>query len=375
MNKTVIGTVIIVILLIGGWYVYQNQSSTPTPATGLPAGEAGEPIKIGLIAPLTGDIAFIGEAAKNSAELALAKIGEDKDFLHKYELVVEDDAFDPKKTASAINKLISIDKVSAVISLGSGGANVVSPIAEQSKVPHIGLASDANVAKGEYNFIHWTRPQEEVDMMIAELGKRKLTKVAIVGVNQQGFEAISLDFKAKAKDADITVVADETFNTGTRDFKSIIAKTQKAKPDVYLLGIFSPEIEIIGKQMKDLGVKTPLTSIESFGLSSDPTIFEGAWFIDAAVVSGNFADGYKAKYNKEPGPTSGNVYDAINLFAQAIEKTKNSGIPTGEEIIKQLSQINSYSGAFGSLSVTADGAFISQPSVKIIKNGKAELLN
>ena len=45
-----------------------------------------------------------------------------------------------------------------------------------------------------YNFIHWTRPQEEVTAMIGELQKNKITKVAMISVNQQGFVAISDDF-------------------------------------------------------------------------------------------------------------------------------------------------------------------------------------
>ncbi len=328
-------------------------------------------IKIGAILPLTGNLAFIGEAAKNGADLAMEKINSNTSLTHKYELIIEDDAFDAKKTASAINKLMGVDKVHAVISLSSTGGNVVAPIAEQNMLPHIGMASDLNVAKGDYNFIHWTRPQEEVDAMITELKKKNLTKVALISVNQQGWAAINEDFKKKASANGITVVADEVFNTGERDFKAIISKTQKTKPEVYLLGIFSPELEIVGKQMKELGVKTPLTSIESFGLSSDPSVFEGSWFIDAAVSGSGFNDEYRTKYNKEVGPTSANVYDAINLIVQAVENTKNPAIPTSADIVKELSKIGNYSGAFGALSVSPEGAFISQASVKVIKEGKA----
>lgn len=333
-----------------------------------------EPIKIGVIVPLTGNLAFIGEAAKNGADLAMDKINKDSSLTHTYQVIIEDDAFDAKKTASAINKLISIDKVHAVVSLSSTGGNVVAPIATQTKLPHIGLASDPIVANGDYNFIHWTRPQEEVDLMISELKKRNLTKVAIVGVNQQGFEAISNDFKNKAKSNGITVVADEVFSSGERDFKAIISKTQNTKPDVYLLGIFSPELEIFGKQMKDLGVKTPRTSIESFGLANDPSVFEGSWFIDAAVSTGGFNDEYRQKYGKEVGPAAANVYDAVNLFVQAVEKAEKVTVPTSDKIVSALSEINSYSGALGPLSVDSEGAFISQPTVKIIKEGKAELV-
>jgi branched-chain amino acid transport system substrate-binding protein len=368
MTKTgkIIGTLIVIIVIVAIVLGVTNKGGTNKTAT-----KEKPVIKIGVIVPLTGSLAFIGEAAKNGVDLAVDKINNDTTLTHKYEVIVEDDAFDAKKTASAINKLTGVDKVNAVVSLSSTGGNVVAPIAEETKLPHIGLASDPNVAKGDYNFIHWTRPQEEVDLLITELKKLNLTKVAIIGVKQQGFQAINDDFKAKAKTNGITVVADESFNSGDRDFKAIVTKVQKLKPDIYLLGAFTPELEILGKQMKDLGIKTPLTSIESFGLSGDPTVFEGSWFIDASVSTSGFNDQYRTKVGKEVGPSAANVYDAVNLFVQATENTKNSGVPTGKEIVDQLSKLNSYTGALGALSVTPDGAFISQPSVKIIKDGKA----
>ena len=55
----------------------------------------------------------------------------------------------------------------------------------------------------------------------------------------------------------------------------------------------------------------------------------------------------------------------------AVEATGNYGRPTGAEIVKQLLKVSDYSSAFGKLSVSPEGEFISQPSVKIIKDGKA----
>mgnify|MGYP003385516593 CR=1 FL=1 len=348
---------LVVVVIIGGFVL------------GRPHAESTGSIKIGLILPLTGDLAFIGEAGRDAANLALAEVNADPSLKHTYTLVIEDDAFNPAKTAGAINKLISVDHVNAVISVGSGGGNVVAPIAEENKLPHIGLASDAVVAKGDYNFTNWTRPQEEVDLMLTELKRRNLTKVAVLGVKQSGFQAIDQDFGAKAAAAGVTVVNDQEFASGTTDFKTMLGQAQATHPDVYLLNAFSPELEILGKQAKDLGITTPMTSIESFGLSNNPKIFEGQWFIDSAVTIGGFGDKFRAAYDKAPGPTAGNIYDAIHLMVNAVEATGKDS-PTGAEIVAQLGKVNNYSGAFGPLTVTPDGQFVSQPSVKVIKDGK-----
>jgi branched-chain amino acid transport system substrate-binding protein len=328
------------------------------------------PIKIGLSLPLTGDLAFIGEADRNAALLAIEEINAQTNLKHKYELVIDDDSFTASKAVTVMNKFMSIDKVNAVVSVGSTAGNVIAPLAETNKIPHIGMASDPVVAKGDYNFINWTRPQEEVMALVNELKNKGITKVAIISVNQQGFIAINKDFEEKAKVAGITIVT-EVFNQGQTDFKTVISKLQKENPGIYLLNAFDPEIGIIGKQIKNLGIKTPLTSVESFGLTSDATPFEGQWYIDAAVPTATFSSQYQAKYNKTPGPAAPNVYDAVHLLVNAFESVSGKGIPTSAQVAKALSGLNGYTGALGPLTAGPDGAFISQATVKVIKGGKS----
>lgn len=358
-TKTILW-IVVLIVIIGGGYVFYNSNKTPV---------AASDIKIGLSLPLTGDLAFIGEADRNAAQLALEEVKARTDLKNRYELVIEDDGFDAAKAASAVKKLITVDKVNALVSISSTAGNAAAPIAESYKIPHIGMASDATVAKGDYNFINWTRPQEEVSVMIAELQKRGIKNVAVIGLNQQGFLAIEKDFKEKAAPLGITIT-EEIFNSGTTDFRTIITKLQKTNPQIYLLGAFDPEIGIIAKQMQELGVKTPLTSIETFGLSADPKPFEGQWYVDAAVATKEFATKYQAKYGKAPGPAAANTYDAIHLFVTAFEEATKTGTPSALEVARALSAIKNYSGALGPLTIGPEGEFISQAAVKTIKNGQ-----
>ena len=137
--KSIIGIIIVIIIIGGIWYGVSRKSA-----------EEGV-IKIGVIAPLSGNLAFLGEGYKNA--FLLAKEGL-KNTRYNYELIFEDDQMEPAKTATALQKLISIDQVNAVVSFTSGPANVISPIAEQNKIIHFGIATDPNAAIGEYNFMH-----------------------------------------------------------------------------------------------------------------------------------------------------------------------------------------------------------------------------
>jgi len=324
-------------------------------------------IKIGVVAPLTGDLAFIGEGIRDSILLAKENLG---DTQYTYELIFEDDQLDSKMSASAANKLISVDKVDAIVSFGSGPGNVISPIAEQNKVVHFGIATDPVVAKGEYNFIHWTPLAEENRVFVAELQRRGIKKLGIFESNAQGANALIADLKEKLKGTDIEIVTEQIFNSGERDFRSIIAKAKDSGAQIYMLMAFSPELEVLGKQIKEAGINTPLTSVECFELSDQVDIFEGEWYVNSADPTKDFTDKFAAKTSKNLTMGAANAYDIINLVVAATEKVKSSEKPTPEQIAKEMTTIKNFSGALGNLSVNEDGIVISNAAVRMIKDGK-----
>lgn len=160
MKKKILIISAIVLILLIAWGIIASK----------PVNQAEKPtVKIGLNLPLSGGVAFLGEPAKKAAELALKDAGNTK---YNYELVFEDDQFSPKLSVTAANKLISVDKVLAIIEFGSGTGNAINSIAEQGKTAQFSLASDPTVAKGVYNYVHWTPPFKEGELVAKEIVKR-----------------------------------------------------------------------------------------------------------------------------------------------------------------------------------------------------------
>ncbi len=98
---------------------------------------AGEPIKIGMIQPITGPIAASGTALRDGARIYAEYINDQGGINGRpIDLIVEDSANDPAMAASAFNKLISRDKVLAVIGAwGSSPTLAVVPLAKQNEIP------------------------------------------------------------------------------------------------------------------------------------------------------------------------------------------------------------------------------------------------
>jgi branched-chain amino acid transport system substrate-binding protein len=321
-------------------------------------------VKIGFSIPLTGNMAFAGEGIKIAAQMAKENLGKTK---FNYEFVFEDDEFKPEKTASVVSKLINVDKVNAIVSFGAAGGNVASPIAEQNRVVHFGVTTDLNVAKGDYNFIHFTLPSEQTKTFVEELNKRGVKKVAYLVLNSQGYLATEADVKDNLVKAGIDLVSEQKFNAGEKDFKTYISKARLANADIWVLGAQSPELDVLAQQIKDLGIKTPITSINSFEVSKNQGLYEGQWYVGSAVPSQKFADSFTSKAGYSPTFGSANIYDIVSLIMTAVE---DEG---GDNIIAGLKDIKNFDGALGILNLNEEGAVISQAAVKVIKDGKPTL--
>lgn len=334
-------------------------------------------VAIGLTLPLTGPVAILGEPARKSAELALkdaqtaALANGGKGLKYDYKLVIEDDAFNATKAASAANKLINVDKALAIISLGSGTGNSINAIAEKNKTVQFALASDPTAANGEYNYIHWTPASVEGKLMADEMVRRGYKKVALITANHAGTKAVTDSVKASLAGKDIQIVTDDMTNMGEKDFRTIIQKIKRANADIVVLELFSPEIEIAAKQIKEQGLKIPMTSVEAIEWSNEIGLFEGQWFVSDSIAP-NFLSMYKSAYGTDAQAGSTYVYDLVSMLIYLQEKQpapiKPADLPG---IIAKNGDWNS--PIFGTLKIDKDGFFNTAATVKVVKGGKALL--
>jgi len=361
-TKWIIAIVVIVLVLGGIWY-WQNQNVT------IPDGEKLT-VTIGASLPLTGDLAFLGEPYKNAMELALEDAMNDGSLKYKYEIIYEDDQFDPAKGVSAINKLISIDGVSAISTFGSPVGSAVAPIAEENQVVHInGIASDPSVAVGDYNFVHWTPPYEEVSVLLDEFEKRGITNVVLFEQNMAGAQALANAFREGVDGTDVTIVGTESFNSDVRDFRTAIQKVKALESDIIVLLLTSPQLEIVTKQIREAGIDTPLTTIEGFMFTDQPELFTGLWYVAPADMQDWFVEKFTTTYGEGPKLGGGNGYDVVSLLVEAFEEAGDGrSIPSQADVQKELANIKGFDGAMGeNLSVDENGLIVTEALVKTVE--------
>ncbi|MBN2220861.1 MAG: ABC transporter substrate-binding protein, partial [Vallitaleaceae bacterium] len=218
---------------------------------------SGEPIKIGMLTPLSGDLAQYGQAVLNAAQLAIKAVN-DKGGVNgsQVELVYYDNEADQTKSLNLFNRLVDQDKIVALIGpVISGTSLVVAPEANSKKIPMItptGTNTDITVG---YDYVFracYIDPYQ--GKMVAKFANEKLgAKSAVI------FRNVSSDYSTGLADAFIAgfngeVVADEGYTQEDSDFNAIITKIKDLNPDVIFIPDYFNKVGLVAKQLKEAGV-------------------------------------------------------------------------------------------------------------------------
>jgi branched-chain amino acid transport system substrate-binding protein len=339
-------------------------------------------IRIGAVLPLTGDAAVWGKNTQEGIDLAVEELNKEGGIKgKKIEIVYEDSKALPQNGVSAIQKLITVDKVTVVIDNSvSSVCLAMAPIAEQNQVVILSTGSTAPKVSeaGDYIFRIWNSDALEGKVMADyAFDSLNLKTTAIMFINNDYGVGLQDVFSREFQKKTGKILTSESFNQNESNFRTQLAKIKNTNPQaLYLVG-YPKEIPSVLKQAKELGTKAQVLGTVAF---EDPQIItvagdasEGLIYPypvepnkeDMAVKE--FLTKYKAKYNKEPGITCDVGYDAVNMIAKAVE---SSGGETGPDIQKGLMMIKDFHGASGVMTFDENGDVNKSMGMKIIKEGK-----
>lgn len=324
--------------------------------SGCGGGEAGDDvIKIGWIGALTGDQAPWGKCESQTAEMLIEQINKDGGVLGKQlRLVKMDTKGDANETVNSVKRLVSQDKVCAILGPNSSGqALAIKGTLEEAGVPDIAtvatnpkvtVSDDGTVNK--YNFrVCFTDPYQGAVAggYAADILKYKRAAVLydVASDYSQGFmEFFIKTFEEKGG----TIVAKEAFKVGDTDFRPQLTKIKDADPEVIIMPYFYKEVALSANQARDLGITATLMGGD--GWPSD-TLFEMAGqSLENSYIVNHFdyndpevlplTNSYKEKFGTNPEINTYMVHDALKVLVAAIEK---AGSADPEKITEALTQV------------------------------------
>jgi len=326
-------------------------------------------IKIGVVSPMTGPKAALGEGLQQSIMLAMKDIGPTK---KKYDFIYEDSQGNAVTSAEVTQQLISVNHVNALMSITSQDGNIVGKAAEAAHIPSFAIANDERVENGDYSFTDWVSAETQAALMVQELQKRGYKNVAFIMEQNDAWVATLAAFQADIVGTDIKIVYLDKFTDDVQDFKTDILKMKASNPspDIVMLESFSPYAETFVSQMKQLGVNIPVTSITAIGTAQTFKPFEGDWYVSGKLSTDNFAQAFQAQagYPQTIGANYG--YDIVHILVGVFDNTKNTSGPAIRDAIKNF-DFSSIPSAVGTLhGLSPKGRVQSDAAVLMIKDGK-----
>lgn len=289
-------------------------------------------VKIGGVAPLSGSVSVYGVECKNGVDLAIEEInaagGIDGQML---EFICEDDEGDPAKSVNAYQKLVTRDRVRIIIgSLTSGCTLAITSRAQAQRVLQIAPAATSMPITSAGNYIFrtcFTDPfQGRVGGKFAHdnLGTQKAAVLYDIGNDYS--VGLMENFVEEYTSLGGTIVAQESYSTGDRDFNAQITTIKAANPDVVYLPDYYGTVALIARQLRAQGVDTPLVGADGWdGLTGNAgdEVLNGYYSNHYAADSDSpavqkFVASFRAKYGKDPNSFAALGYDSIYILRDAM---------------------------------------------------------
>lgn len=345
-------------------------------------------IKIGGNYELTGGIANFGVQTSNGIKLAFKEANAAGGVLGKQlTLILADNKSEPAEAANAITKLITQDKVAAVLGpVSSSNVLATLQIAEDQKIPVLTATATnprVTVDNGKvrkYAFRACFIDPFQGKVMADFAAKSLQAKTAAIYMDNssdysKGLAEVFADAFAKNGGK---IVAKEGFLQKDTDFKATLTKIKATNPEVIFIPAYYEEVGKIVKQARELGITVPLLGTDGW---DDGKLVEiaGAAALNNGFFSNHyssqdkdpnivkFVEAYKKEYGQEPSALAALGYDSGLMIIDAI---KRAGSDDPAKIRDALEQTKNLQVSTGILTLDSNHNPVKSAVVIEMKDGK-----
>lgn len=344
---------------------------------------AQETIKIGEFASLTGKEAVFGQNSHKGTLLAIEEVNAAGGVLgRKLELITEDDQSKPGESATVVKKLISRDKVVAVLGeITSGRTLEAAPIAQQARIPLIspGATNVAVTAKGNYIFrVCFIDDFQGTVMAKFAAESLKLKRVAILSsVSSAQSVGLAKYFRERFTTDGGTIALEQKYGDGDKDFRAQLTAIKSAGADGVFVPGYYAEAALICKQARELGLTVPMFGVDGWespeliqigGAAVEGTYFSTHYSVDNQsrdVVA--FNERFKQRWGIDSNALSALGYDSAMVLVDALRR---AGTTEGPKLRDALAATKNFAGATGRITFDAQRNPTKSAVVLTVKNGR-----
>lgn len=353
-------------------------------------GGGGDTIKIGANLELSGGVASYGQSVSEGLELALEEINKKGINGKKLELVKVDNKSDAAEATSGALKLVSQDKVVAIVGSATSTNTLAQvQIAQKHNVPLLtptGTNPAVTVKDGKVNdyvfrtcFIDPFQGTVAANFASNDL---KVKKAAVIIDSSSDYaKGLADAFKTSFKENGGELVAEEAYVAKDTDFRAILTNIKASNPEFVFLPGYYEEVGLIIKQARELGLDVPFMGGDGWD-SPKLTEIAGADPLNNTFITNHYSAGdedakvqefvkaFKAKYkDKSPDAFAALGYDSAYFLADAI---KRAGSDDPKKIKEALAKTESLALVSGELKLDKNHDPIKSAVILEYKGGQQQ---
>ncbi len=308
-----------------------------------------ESYKIGAILAMSGKANWYGKVMSQAVLQAVEEINAEGGIDGvPLEAVIEDHKSGvAKEGVAAVNRLINLHDIQAVLTSFSPPTLAISPIADEQGIFLLngGGVSSALVGASKYLF-HNRSLASDLGRAAAtranQLGKSKMAQLA--WKSDAGESVIAAVDPYWTGDLGGEIVATEFMEVGATNIDTQMAKIRNSGADVLGLWLFSPDPGLAIKRAREFGMDQPIIGIEYndeiaklAGKYAPGYQYTSDYFTPSGEpLSEKFAKGYQERYGEEPEFYAANYYEGVYVIAELMRRAKAQGLPVEGDVLAKL---------------------------------------
>lgn len=383
MNSRFVVLAVSSALAVAGASCKKNAPPAGADAGGASSSSVGDVIKVGEVGSMTGRQANFGQSTHNGIELAMMETNESGGVKGKrIQVISMDDQGKPDEAATAVTKLITQDKVIAILGeVASSVSLAMAPIAQGYKIPMISPSSTNPkvTAQGDYIFrVCFIDPFQGLVMAKFAMEDLKGKKLAVLrDVKNDYSVGLAQFFSDYVNKHGGQITMDQSYSEGDQDFKSQLTAIRGTKPDAIFVPGYYGDVALIARQARQLGITVPLLGGDGWDAPELKTVggdaINGSYFSnhysseDQSPVIQNFITKFKAKYGRVPDGLAAMGYDAARVLVDAMNRAKSF---SPSDIREALVQTKDFQGVTGKITIDAERNAVKPAVVLKIVNGE-----
>jgi len=340
--------------------------STTAPAGGGAASGSG-PILVGHFGSMTGSEATFGQSTDNGIRLAVKEQNAAGGVKGRMiEIKTYDDQGKSQEAGTAVTRLITDDKVAAVLgevasSLSLAGGRV----AQQYGVPMISPSSTnpqvTQIGDKIFRVCFLDPFQGWVEAKFARETLKANTAAILYDQAQAYSKGLAQYFKEAFTQMGGTITTEQAFTGGDQDFSAQLTTIRQTNPDVILVPGYYTDAGNVAIQVRKLGIKAPLLGGDGWDSTQLAAIgkdaIEGSYFSNHYSFQEkrpeveNFVSKYEAAHGQKPDGLAALGYDAARLLFDAMGRAASLD---GTALAKAIAETKDFPGVTGKITIDAE---------------------